>query len=173
MHDYAELVARLPIRSGDIVLDAGGGTGALSELIAAHWPQVRVVALDLPQVVGQVTCDSRTAAVGGDLFEPWPLQADVVILARVLHDWDDEAATQILRHARSALLPDGRIAVIEMLRDEDTHYGGVCGLHLLAVSGGRERTFAEFERLFSTAGLRAGAPGFSPGLCQMMICGPA
>jgi SAM-dependent methyltransferase len=172
LHDYADLVGRLPLRSGDIVLDAGGGTGVLAGLIAAHWPEVRVVALDLPPVVGRVPRGSRTAAVGGDLFGPWPVKADLVILARVLHDWDDEAATQILEHARSALRPDGRIAVIEMLRDEDTHYGGLCGLHLLAVNGGRERTFAEFERLFSTAGLRAEAPGSLPGLCRMMICNP-
>ncbi|HEX8213258.1 MAG TPA: methyltransferase [Longimicrobium sp.] len=173
LHDYAPLVGRLPIRPGEVVLDAGGGSGALAELIAAHWPDARVVALDLPLVVRQVPRGSRMAAVGADLWEPWPVRADVVVLARVLHDWDDGAAAKILERGRAALRPGGRIVVVEMLRDNDTHYGGLCGLHLLAVTGGRERTFAEFTALFASAGLRADVPGDAPGLCQLLVCHPA
>lgn len=173
VHDYAPLVERLPIHRGDVVLDAGCGTGALTELIAGHWQDVRVVALDLAPVVRQVPRGRHTAAVAGNLWEPWPVRADVVVLARVLHDWDDDAATTILERARAALRPGGRIAVVEMLRDEDTHYGGLCGLHLLVVTGGRERTFAEFAALVARAGLRAEAPEPELGLCQVIVCWPA
>jgi trans-aconitate methyltransferase len=172
VHDYAPLVERLPIRPGEAVLDAGCGAGALTELIAQHRPDARVVALDLAPVVRQVPRGPHTAAVAGDLWEPWPVRADVVVLARVLHDWDDDAAATILERARAALRPGGRLALVEMLRDENTHYGGLCGLHLLAVTGGRERTFAEFAALVARAGLRAELPESAPGLCQVIVCCP-
>lgn len=59
-----------------------------------------------------------------DLFEPWGLEADAVLLSRVLHDWDDAAASRILARTRDALPP-----------------------------GGRERSAGEFERLFRATGL--------------------
>lgn len=131
-----------------------------------------MVALDLAPVVRQVPRGLHMAAVAGNLWEPWPVRVDVVVLARVLHDWDDDAATTVLERARAALRPGGRIAVVEMLRDESTHYGGLCGLHLLAVTGGRERTFAEFAALFARAGLRSEAPDAALGLCQVLVCCP-
>jgi len=76
LHDYAPLVRHLPIGPGEVVLDAGCGTGALAELVAAEWPRARVAALDLPKVVCQVRRGDRIAAVGADLFQPWPVRAD-------------------------------------------------------------------------------------------------
>jgi SAM-dependent methyltransferase len=169
VHDYARLAGRLPISPGEVVLDAGGGTGALAELVARHREDARVVVLDLPAVAARVPRSLGVAAVGADLCEPWPVRADVILLARVLHDWGDEKAAHILERARSALRPGGRIVVVEMLLDERTHRGALCDLHLLVVSGGRERTFADFERLFRQAGLRAEPGGLEPGLCQIIV----
>jgi C-methyltransferase len=91
------------------------------------------------------------------------------VLARVLHDWEDDPVSLILAHARDALRPGGRIAILEMLRDEETHHGALCGLHLLAVTGGRERTFPEYARLLAGAGFRAEPPEWAPGLCRVIV----
>lgn len=90
----------------------------------------------------------------GDLFEPWNVRADVVTLARVLHDWDDGDAAKILSRARSALSPGGRLFIIEMLMSEQGVSGALCDLHLLMATGGRERSQKAFERLLSQAGFR-------------------
>jgi SAM-dependent methyltransferase len=111
--------------------------------------------------------------VGGDLFEPWPLTADVVVLARVLHDWDDSRATRLLSHARAALRPAGRLVILEMVLDEEALAGGLCDLHLLAVTGGQERTQRQFERLLSEAGLKLERIERTPSLPQMMVAVPA
>ncbi|HVK71197.1 MAG TPA: methyltransferase, partial [Polyangium sp.] len=173
-HDYEPLVDGLPIQPGDIVVDAGGGTGTLASLVAAKWPSSTVHVLDLPGVA-TVACELRAPVhfVETNLFDPWPISADVVLLARVLHDWDDPDAIRLLVRARHALKPGGRIAIVEMVLDEDGHGGGLCDLHLLAVTGGRERTRRDFERILGAAGLRLTREQRTPALPRVLVAAPA
>jgi 2-polyprenyl-3-methyl-5-hydroxy-6-metoxy-1,4-benzoquinol methylase len=176
LHDYLPLLQQIPVSTGHVVVDAGGGTGALAMLLARHYPGAEVVVLDLPGVVTELATSSPACGVrgvGADFFEPWPLTADLVLLARVLHDWDDIMAARLLRHARAALRPAGRLVVLEMVLGEESHEGGLCDLHLLAVTGGRERTLRQFEHLFSQAGLRLERVEPTPALPQLLVAVPA
>lgn len=152
-HDYAPLIAHLPVPSGGAVLDAGGGTGALARMLADVRPDITISVLDLPEVVALLPTHPRITAVPGDLFAPWPAVADIIVLARVLHDWEDDEAATILRHARAALRPGGKLVALELLLADDHPGGGLCDLHLRVVTGGRERTEAQFCDLFARAGL--------------------
>ncbi|MRG91564.1 methyltransferase [Polyangium spumosum] len=173
-HDYEPLVDHLPIRAGDVVVDAGGGTGALASFIVAKHPSSRVVVLDLPGVpAAAIEPPPHLAFVETNLFDPWPVSADLIVLARVLHDWDDVHAIRLLIHARNALKPGGRIAIVEMVLDEDGHGGGLCDLHLLAVTGGRERTRRDFERILDAAGLRLVQERTTPSLPRVLVAVPA
>ena len=60
--------------------------------------------------------------------------------------------TRLLQNARRTLLPGGRLFVIEMILPEDDPAGALCDLHLLAVTGGRERTRSEYAALLDLAG---------------------
>lgn len=156
-HDYAEIPAALGLRGDETIIDAGGGLGVLADGLLRHHPAVRVVLLDRPEVLSLVEvppdlCD-RLTVQAADLFAPWPVEGDAVILARVLHDWDDDAAARILRHARAALTPGGRIFAVEMVLPDESGAGGLCDLHLLTATGGQERTRAGYTRLFDAAGL--------------------
>ncbi len=110
--------------------------------------------------------------MGADFFEPWPLTADVVLLARVLHDWDEGRAVQLLRRARASLRPGGKLIALELVLDEQRPEGGLCDLHLLAVTGGQERTRRQFEQLFSTAGLRLERVEPTPCLPRLLVAVP-
>lgn len=172
-HDYEPLLAHFPIKDHDVVVDAGGGTGTLAKLVATKWPSAEIVVLDLPGVADLAQQSSgRVNAVDADLFGPWPIAADVVLLARVLHDWDDDDAVAILRRARAALKPGGRILIVEMVLDEHGYEGGLCDLHLLAVTGGRERTIADFRRILEAAGLRLHKVEASTALPRILIVEP-
>lgn len=157
-HDYAFIPEALGLQGNERVVDAGGGFGTLAMNILSTHPDVHVTVLDMPEVVKQAQ-DEMGSVPGlswlpGDLFEPWNVRADVVTLARVLHDWDDGDAAKILSRARSALSPGGRLFIIEMLMSEQGVSGALCDLHLLMATGGRERSQDAFKRLLSHAGFR-------------------
>lgn len=157
-HDYGGVPDALDLRGDERIVDAGGGLGVLAQLVLEAHPSVQVTVLDRPEVIAQARHD-RSSVRGlewrsTDLCEPWGVEADVVLLARVLHDWDDAIACRILSHARAALAPGGRLFVIEMLIPEGTAAGGLCDLHLLMATGGRARSAGELERLFHASGFR-------------------
>lgn len=157
-HDYALIPEALGLQGNEFVVDAGGGFGTLAMNILNAHPDVRVTVLDKPEVVERARevlgSASGLSWLPGDFFEPWDVRADVVTLARVLHDWDDENAARILTRARAALPLGGRLFVIEMLLSEYGVFGSLCDLHLLMATGGRERSQQSFERLLALAQFR-------------------
>ena len=154
-HDYGPVPHALDLRGDERVIDAGGGLGVLAGLLVEAHPVLRVAVLDRPEVVAHASRTLRSDRVtlqARDLFEPWDVEGDVVILARVLHDWDDAQALRLLHRAHQSLPSGGRLCVIEMVLPEDGGAGGLCDLHLLAVTGGRERTASEYAALLGRAG---------------------
>ena len=155
MHDYASVPAALDLQGDERVIDAGGGLGVLAGLLVDAFPGLRVTVLDRPEVVERAARGRKADGVtfrAVDLFDPWSVDGDAVILARVLHDWDDAPALRLLRHARRALPSGGRLFVVEMMLPEGGSAGGLCDLHLLVATGGRERAVSEYATLLDRAG---------------------
>lgn len=157
-HDYISVPSSLGLNGEERIIDAAGGLGTLGRFIIDEYPKTVVTVLERPEVVEQALrtlppmpgLEFRSV----DIFGPWGLSADVVILSRVLHDWEDDAAVTILSHARAALPFGGRLFVIEMLRPKGGSSGALCDLHLLLATGGRERSTDEYTQLFEETGFR-------------------
>jgi hypothetical protein len=47
-----------------------------------------------------------------------PEGADIYVLSRVLHDWDDADAERILATCRAAMLPTSRLLIVEAILPE-------------------------------------------------------
>ena len=172
LHDYGPVPDALDLRGDERVIDAGGGVGALAGLLVEAYPQLQVTVLDRPEVVELATGvlqSDRVTFLAGNLFEPWDVEGDAVVLARVLHDWDDVSAPRLLHRARRALPPGGRVFVIEMALPEDGAAGGLCDLHLMAVSGGKERTASEYAALLGRAGFVDHSICRLPGLPSVVV----
>ena len=154
-HDYSAVPGVLDLQGCEHVIDAGGGLGVLASFLLDAHSELRATVLDRPEVVAQGVREQgereRLAWYAADLFEPWGIEADAVVFARILHDWDDEKASRILQNARMALPCGGRIYVVEMLVPETSVVGALCDLHLLMTSGGRERTTGEYQCLLNKA----------------------
>ena len=72
----------------------------------------------------------------------------------MIHDWDDEKAVAILKVVRGAIAPHGRLVLLEtMLRPtERILYPVLSDLNMLLLTGGCERTEAEYRALYRAAG---------------------
>ena len=144
------------------LVDVGGGNGlALAAALRRH-PHLTGVLFDLPEVAGRARAllaerglAPRCQALGGSFFDAVPAGADAYFLRHVLHDWEDEPAAAILRNCARAMRTGGRVLVVETVipPGDGPCFGKWLDLMMLVV-GGRERTLAQYERLFSAAGLR-------------------
>jgi O-methyltransferase domain/Dimerisation domain len=145
------------------VVDVGGGDGTfLARILMAH-PRVYGTLLDQPQVIARAAASfeslglsSRCRAVGGDFFVSVPEGGDAYLLKSILHDWDDVASIEILRACRDAMKPTSRLLVVEhVIGPPNTGpEGKFADLHMLVLTGGRERTRDEFAALFDQSGFR-------------------
>lgn len=158
--------------SGGLVADIGGGDGTLLAAILARHPVCRGVLLEQPALAEAAAgifaakgLAGRARFVAGDLFRPFGLQADVVLLKSVLHNWDDARCVDILRRAREALLPGGTVRLVERLLPDGQAVDPVAtflDLQMLAVTGGCERTLAGYGELLGRAGLALSAVRATP-----------
>jgi hypothetical protein len=98
----------------------------------------------------------RTEFVTGSFFESVPQGADVYVLKKVIHDWNDKQAAVILRNCREAMTPHGRVLIAETIIPAGNEPNPIklIDANMLAVTGGSERTQAEYASLLAAAGLR-------------------
>ncbi len=138
-----------------VVADIGGGRGHVLSAILDRHPGPHGVLFDLPHVIAQCQglSSPRLELVGGDFFASDLPSADVYVLMSVLHDWTDADAARLLANLRRAAAPGARLLVIEtVLSDEPgPDYAKTLDVLMLAVTGGRERTAAEYVRLLAAS----------------------
>lgn len=78
-------------------------------------------------------------------------------MRRLLHDFYDPEAIEILRNTASAMAPDSRLVICDMLVPDNVEVYGPMTLYWLDFSllviGGKERSLVEFEHICAQAGL--------------------
>jgi O-methyltransferase domain len=137
-----------------VIADVGGGIGTqLVDILNAH-PGCRGIVFDQPDVVSTAIQHDRVERVGGNFFENIAVEADAYIFRNIIHDWNDESALSILKTLRKITKPTARVMLVEWLIPDtsDFHLGKWADITMMTGVGGRERTRADFEKLFSEAG---------------------
>lgn len=142
-----------------LVVDVAGGHGTLLAGILRAYPGVRGILFDMPEVVAEIDpagVPEGCELVGGDVFVSVPAGGDVYLLKEALHNWGDDDAVRVLSRCREAMAAGGRVLVIEQVLPPDGEHSAthLTDLQMLVVTGGRERTRDEFERIMGRAGLR-------------------
>ncbi|MBZ9935135.1 hypothetical protein LB518_02425 [Mesorhizobium sp. BR1-1-16] len=139
-----------------VIADIGGGNGSLLRAVLDAASRSQGILFDQAHVVNSAPAHSRIVPVGGDFFVDALPAANLYVLRRVIHDWGDEAALQILAAIRAAAAPGARLTLIETPLPEgpQIHPGKALDIVMLAVVGGRERTVAEYRSLMKSTGFR-------------------
>ena len=149
------------------VVDVGGGHGRMVATVLARHPHLTATLFDRPEVVAGATAllegagvAARCRLVGGDMFAAVPEGGDVLIVSRVVHDWEDAEAIALLKRCRAAMAGQGRLLLVERLPEKhaapspEAQGHALSDLNMLVRTGGRERTLAEYGALLGTAGFR-------------------
>ncbi len=148
-------------KNRELLVDVGGGKGhVLASIIRAN-PNLKGVLFDLPQGVMEAQSHLEKQGVAnlckiktGSFFDSVPPSGDVYLLSRILHDWPDEKASQILKNVRKAIRKDGVLLIREnVIPEGDTpSMGKQLDLTMLFMLGGAERTEKEWKQLLDNSG---------------------
>lgn len=145
------------------VMDVGGGHGALITSILEKNPGMRGVLFDSPQVIAGAQAKieksgiaDRCELAGGNFFESVPAGADTIVLKWIIHDWNEEQSVAILKNCARALPDNGKLILVEAVVPEtsEPHFSKFIDLNMLVMTGGRERTEAEFRELYERSGFK-------------------
>ena len=165
-HSAMAIVETYDFSAFRVLCDAGGGYGALLCAILVACPAMRGILLEQAHVATGARSylksqglDERCSVVEGDLFEDFPAGADAYVMKSIVHDWPDARSVAILKNCRRALGAHGRVILIERVLPtlaKDAPDTVRVDLHMLAVTGGRERSEAEYQELLEAAGFSLG-----------------
>ena len=160
--------------------DCGGGHGFLLSRLMQKFPALQGVLFDLPEVVAGALAtghfaglEDRLTIEAGSFFERVPEGCDAYIMKHIIHDWDDESCRKVLASMAEQLkktAPEtGRVFLADMVVPEGSGPAPAKMLDiemLVCTPGGKERTEAEFAKLFASAGLRlVGVKGTKSPVC--------
>ncbi|MET7938421.1 methyltransferase [Streptomyces sp. NPDC005322] len=160
MEVYRPLLPYLLKRCSADIVDLAGGTGGLAELLLDSRDGLRVTLVDLPEVVALISDDTRArygerlVCVPGDIRSAVPEGFGTYVLGSVLHDWPDGRAVDILRQCARGARSGGEVILLERVLDETGPDRRRLGdMWMMAMTGGRERTRADWVHVALEAGL--------------------
>jgi hypothetical protein len=141
----AEAMAdRFPWRQHRTLCDVGTAQGCLPVAIARAHHHIQGVGFDLAplqrlfeEYVGQHGLTDRLRFQAGDFFQDPLPAADVLVMGRVLHNWDLAAKKTLLKKAYEALPVSGALIVYERLIDDERRRstsGLIASLNMLVMT---------------------------------------
>ena len=133
----------------------------LSHILARHTPMRGILFdtgttfQDAEAVFARAHLRDRVSLVAGSFFDFVPA-ADAYVLKDILHDWDDERSSLILRNVRHAAHPNARLVIVEAVLEsaEVCRPKAISDLQMMVVHGGRQRSRAQFRQLLDQSGFR-------------------
>ena len=146
-------------------VDVGTAQGDLITQVALANPHIEGIGFDLPPVapifeeyVETNGLSARLKFQPGSFFEQPLPKADVVMMGHILHDWDLETKSMLLRKAWEALPPGGACIIYESIIDDERSsnaFGLLMSLNMLIETpGGFDYTGNDCTGWMKQAGFR-------------------
>jgi hypothetical protein len=155
------------------IADIGGGHGHLLEAVLRAAPAAKGVLFDLPNVIEEAKglASDRLTLQAGDFLKDKLPACDAYLIMEVIHDWNDTDSAAILSAVRRAAPAGAKLLLIEFMVPETSGPNGAALLDIamMTLLGGKQRTKAEYEKLYKAAGFRldrAIAAGFETSIIE-------
>ncbi len=146
------------------VMDIGGCKGGLLAAILTEHFNLSGILFDQPEIVKQpddlirANVLARCEVLPGDFFTSIPkTTADLVILKRVLHDWNDEKCLIILKNLLASISPNTKVYVIDMIighENSDLKRATQDDIWWLTLCDGMERDKNEALSIYQQSGFK-------------------
>ncbi|XP_041055667.1 acetylserotonin O-methyltransferase [Carcharodon carcharias] len=145
------------------IFDLGGCTGAIAKACISAYPQSNVTIYDLPKVLEMAgkhfvsPVEKRITFHEGDFFKDPIPDADLYILARIIHDWTEDRCLELLTRVNKVCKPGSGVLLIEALLNEDRRgpiTAQLYSLNMLVQTEGKERMPSEYVSLLESAGFK-------------------
>lgn len=165
-----------------LVIDVGGGQGAMLGELLTDQPELTGIVADRPEVAASATASLAAAGLGerargeaSDFFVSVPSGGEVYILSNILHDWDDAEAVMILRSVHAAMGPAAELLIVETVLDapgrttpeqRDVH---LVDLNMLVLFGARERSHSQYDKLLVAGGFEPSSLAQSPNTWNVLL----
>jgi hypothetical protein len=143
--------------------DVGGGFGVLMTEILTANPLMEGIVAEIPSVIKKTKkiiqdrdIEERCQALECDFFKSIPAGSDAYLLSNILHDWPDEQCHIILTNCHKAMKAESKLLVMEMVipPGNEPSVAKLLDIEMLVITGGRERTEAEFKSLLESSGFK-------------------
>lgn len=143
MEDWPGISNTLDLGLDATVVDLGGGRGALLRAIG---PSVaKRILVDRPEVIKNLEIEG-VEITSCDIFSDELPRGDVYILSRILHDWSDDICKGLLKRIPKS----ANLVIIDRVAEPSRH--GLLSLNMLLLTGGRERTEEDWNKLYRLSG---------------------
>ena len=159
----APIVAGYDFSQFDTVADIAGGHGILLSGILKANANTQGILFDIPSVIAgsgeffeKAGAENRVEKISGDFFESVPSGANAYIMKHIIHDWDDAESIRILINIHSAMNPNGKVLIVEMVVPEgnEPSPAKILDVQMLMFTGGKERTAKEYAELLDKSGFK-------------------
>jgi O-methyltransferase domain/Dimerisation domain len=136
------------------IVDVGGAHGNLISEIVRSYPHLTGILFDLSEVIANVSLDDNIQPIAGNFFESVPSGGDAYLMRWIVHDWDDEKSLMILKNCHQAMPDRGKLLLVESIIPPDNvpSPAKFIDLIMLMMTGGQERTEAEYRSLLQLSG---------------------
>lgn len=162
----AEVIDRIPLPpNASDLLDLGGGHGSYAVAFCRRYRNLRARVLDLAITTGKQAQWASGSAYDRVKFEVGDIRTvvlqrcstDVILLANVLHHFDESTNCDLMRRVASALRPGGIVIVIDAFRSTSVEkmgqLEGLLDLYFGAASGVGLWTITKVQEWTRNAGL--------------------
>jgi len=180
--DVPEVVTTYDFSGKGLLVDVGGGHGALVSAILQAGAREEAILFDRPEVargaparLAAAGVADRCRVVEGSFFESVPEGGDTYTLKDIIHDWDDARAVAILRNCKRAMARDARLLLIERVlpADGEAAVGKMVDITMMVLTGGMERTEDEYRALLEQAGFTLRRVVFTHSAASVLEAVPA